>query len=65
MKFIEVSNIEFDEAFMEAENDNVIYGTDYGTSFETLDASKEYGHMIFEGKAEALAHIKRKYEVTV
>lgn len=60
MKFIEVSNEKFNKVFNSALKLKDIYGTDYGTSYETLDTSKEYGHMIFASKPEAMAYLKNK-----
>ncbi|WP_411842210.1 hypothetical protein [Salinicoccus sp. HZC-1] len=58
--FIEVSNEKFERVCESALKLKDIYGTDYGTSYETFDQSKGYGHMIFKNKQEAMAYLKNK-----
>lgn len=60
MTFIEVSNEQFKEHYEAWNLTNIIYGTNYGTSYETLDTSKGYGHMIFKDKQEAMVYLKNK-----
>ncbi|WP_017548621.1 hypothetical protein [Salinicoccus carnicancri] len=60
MIFTEVSNEQFEEQCETMIFSNLIHGTDYSTSYETLNTTKLYGHMIFSSKAEAMAYLKNK-----